>query len=144
MRDGVRLNLGSHSSPRNRRVARVAGEWTETSNKRLQVPMLPTGQNTVAGLYRTTMVGPGASLLDAFEAIETSTRVALCRRHCSRDVVSARVALSPEEGTGCWELLRIRDELYVILTDFAYSASRIEVVPGDDLVQFNFKVSGDM
>jgi len=58
--------------------------------------------------------------------------------------MTARVTLTPQEGQGHWELTRIRDDLYVIITDFTYRDSRVEFVPGDGLVQFNFKMSGDM
>jgi AraC-like DNA-binding protein len=96
------------------------------------------------GLFRTTIAGPGGSLADAFANIERSPHVTRLVKHPKRDLVTARVALTPQEGHGHWELTRIRDDLYVILTDFAYRDLRMELVPGDGLVQFNFKVSGDM
>jgi AraC-like DNA-binding protein len=65
-------------------------------------------------------------------------------RHAVRDLLSARVTLAPEEGSGYWELTRVRNDLYIILSDFTYKNPRFEFVPGDGLVQFNFKVSGDM
>ncbi len=65
-------------------------------------------------------------------------------RHPNRDVLSARVTLSPEEGQGYWELTRIRDDLFIILGNFTYKNPRYEFVPGDGLVQFNFRISGDM
>lgn len=96
------------------------------------------------GLYRTTTAGPGRTLLDAFEAIETLPRATRLLRHSARDLTSARVVLTPEEGEGFWELIRIRHELYLIISDFTYREPRFELVPGDDLVQFNFNLSGDM
>jgi AraC-like DNA-binding protein len=96
------------------------------------------------GLYRTTIAGPGRSLADAFANIEHSPHVERVLRHPKRDLVSARVTLTPEEGEGYWELTRVRDDLYVILGDFAYKNPRYEFVPGDGLLQFNFQLSGDM
>jgi len=52
--------------------------------------------------------------------------------------------LTPDEGEGYWELTRIRDDFYVIIMNFLYKHRRFELVPGDGLIQFNFKVSGDM
>lgn len=52
--------------------------------------------------------------------------------------------LTPDEGEGHWDVTRIRDEMYVLVENHAYRDPRIETVPGDGLVQFNFKVSGDM
>jgi AraC-like DNA-binding protein len=58
--------------------------------------------------------------------------------------MGARVSLPPEEGDGYFELTQIRDDIYVVVQNFAYKDLRIEFVPGDGLIQFNFKVSGDM
>ncbi len=96
------------------------------------------------GLYRTTIAGPGRSLADAFANIERSPQVERLLRHPARDLLCARVTLTPEEGQGYWELTRIRNDLYIILSNFSYKNPRFEFVPGDGLVQFNFKVSGDL
>lgn len=96
------------------------------------------------GLFRAAIAGPGRSLADAFANLERCSHVTQLLKHPSRDLVTARVVLTPHEGTGHWELTRIRDDIYVVITDFAYRDPRVEFVPGDGLVQFNFKVSGDM
>jgi len=90
------------------------------------------------------LAGPGHSLWDAFANLEQSLRVDRLLRHPTRHLLAARVSLTPEEGQGYWELTRIRNDLYVILTDFAYRDPRFELVPGDGLIQFNFRVSGDL
>lgn len=96
------------------------------------------------GLFRETIAGRGRSLADAFAHLERASHVTQLLKHPKRDLVTARVVLTPHEGLGHWELTRIRDDLYVIISNFAYREPRMELVPGDDLVQFNFKVSGDM
>ena len=96
------------------------------------------------GLYRTTIAGAGRSLPDAFAGMERSPRVERVLRHPKRDLLGARVTLTPEEGRGYWELTRVRDDLYIIQADYAYRDPRFEIVPGDGLIQFNFKISGDM
>jgi len=96
------------------------------------------------GLYRTILAGPGRSLPEAFASLEQSPEVERLIRHDKRGLLSARVTLKPEEGSGYWELSRIRSDLYVILSNFSYKDPRLELVPGDGLVQFNFKVSGDL
>src|SRR2546422_4670621 len=96
------------------------------------------------GLYRAVIAGPGRSLSDAFANLERSRNVSRVLRHEARDLLSARVTLTPEEGSGYFELTRIRNDLYVILSDFIYKDPRFEFVPGDGLVQFNFKLSGDL
>ncbi len=96
------------------------------------------------GLYRTTIAGSGRSLSDAFANLEQSPHVSRLLRHSPRDLLSARVSLNPDEGSGYWELTRVRNDLYIILSNFNYKNSRFEFVPGDGLVQFNFQLSGDL
>jgi AraC-like DNA-binding protein len=104
----------------------------------------PTSGLPSQGLYRTIIAGPGRSLADAFAKLEQSPQVSRVLRHAARDLLSARVTLVPEEGSGYWELTRVRNDLYIILSNFIYKNPRFEFVPGDGLVQFNFKLSGDL
>ncbi|MFL6601906.1 MAG: helix-turn-helix transcriptional regulator [Steroidobacteraceae bacterium] len=96
------------------------------------------------GLWRTVLAGAGHTLKEAFANLEQSSQVERLVRHPQRDLLGARVTLTPEEGEGYWELTRIRDDFYVIIMNFLYKHRRFELVPGDGLIQFNFKVSGDM
>jgi AraC-like DNA-binding protein len=96
------------------------------------------------GLFRTVLAGPGHTLAEAFASLEHAPQVERMSRHLKRDLLGARVNLAPEEGKGYWELTRIRNDIFVIIENFAYKNPRIELVPGDGLIQFNFKVSGDM
>ncbi|MGH8250572.1 MAG: helix-turn-helix transcriptional regulator [Steroidobacteraceae bacterium] len=96
------------------------------------------------GLFRTILAGSGHTLADAFANLEGEPQVEQITRHVKRDLFGARVTLAPNEGQGYWEFTRIRDDLYVVIENFAYRNPRIELVPGDGLIQFNFKVSGDL
>jgi AraC-like DNA-binding protein len=105
---------------------------------------VPEGNSRNDGLLRTIFAGPGRTLADAFANLEQSPQVERLCRHPQRDLVAARVSLTPEEGEGYWELTRIRNDFYVILWNFLYKNPRFEIIPGDGLVQFNFKISGDL
>jgi len=96
------------------------------------------------GLFRAVLAGPGRTLVDAFANLEQAPQVERLQRHPKRDLLSARVTLTPQEGQGYWELTRIRQDIYIIIENFSYKDPRVEFVPGDGLVQFNFRVSGDM
>jgi AraC-like DNA-binding protein len=100
--------------------------------------------SAINGLYRTQIAGVGRSLPEAFARLESSSGIERVLRHTRHDSLSARVALTRQEGEGYWELTRIRDDLFIILSNFKYHEARHEIVPGDGLVQFNFKVSGDL
>lgn len=114
-------------SSANRKPDAAAEKWTQSE-----------------GLFRTLLAGPGHTLADAFANLERAPHIVRMSRHVKRDLLGARVTLAPEEGEGYWELTRIRNDLFVIVENFAYKNPRIELVPGDGLVQFNFKVSGDL
>lgn len=58
--------------------------------------------------------------------------------------MAGRITLPPGEGNGYWEFTRIRNDLYIILMNFRYENPRIEQIPGDGLLQFDFKLSGDL
>lgn len=96
------------------------------------------------GLFRTTYAGPGHTLNEAFANIERAGDIERITRHPDRNLFGARVYLKPEEGNGYWDFIRIREEIFVIIMNFAYKDPRFEMLSGDDLVQFYFKLSGDL
>ena len=96
------------------------------------------------GLFRAILAGPGHTLADAFASLERVPHVERISRHPTRGLLGACISLAPEEGEGCWEFTRIRDEIYVVVANFAYKDPRVELVPGEGLISFSFKISGDM
>lgn len=96
------------------------------------------------GLWRTIFAGPGQGLGDVFANLERAPQIERIVRHPKRELIGARIALTPEEGEGYWDLTRIRDDLYVVVWNFVYKNPRFEIVPGDDLIQFNFRLTGDL
>ena len=96
------------------------------------------------GLFRALLAGPGHTMADAFANVEHDARAERVVRHPLLDMFGARVSLQPGEGEGYWELTRIRNEIYIITQNFSYRDPRLEIVPGDGLVQFNFRLSGDL
>jgi AraC-like DNA-binding protein len=97
-----------------------------------------------SGLFRAALAGRGCSLPDAFDSLERSVDAQRVLRHGRRNLFGARIPLDPMEGVGHWELTRIGSGVYVVVENFAYNHRRIELVPGDDLIQFYFKLSGDL
>ena len=114
---------------------------TSTTGRRTDVKSQPQPR---IGLFRTILAGSGHTLADAFASLEQAPQVEQINRHLKRGLVGARVTLPPDEGKRYWDLTQIRDDIYVVVANFRYKEPRVELVPGDDLVQFNFKLSGDM
>jgi AraC-like DNA-binding protein len=102
---------------------------------------MPTG---TGGLFRAVLAGPGRSLSDAFANLERAPSVQQVIRHPHRNLVGARITLTPEEGQGYWDFTKVGDQIFVVVGDFAYKDPRVEVVPGDGLVQFYFNLCGDL
>jgi AraC-like DNA-binding protein len=98
------------------------------------------GEGT-AGLFRAILGGRGATMSDAFDTLERTA--GLCR-HPVRDLLGTRIDLRPEEGEGYYDLTRIGRDVYVVVLNFTYKDPRIELIPGDGLIQFYFKLSGDL
>jgi AraC family transcriptional activator of pyochelin receptor len=97
-----------------------------------------------AGLFRSVLAGPGQSLSDAFEKLEHAPLFQSMSRHTKRGLLGGRIALHSHEGHGYWDLTRVRNDIFVVIANFTYNNTRMEFVPGDGLVQFNFKLCGDM
>ncbi|MFO1402762.1 MAG: hypothetical protein U1F30_16375 [Steroidobacteraceae bacterium] len=95
------------------------------------------------GLFRANLAGQGRTLGDAFANLERAHGVERLTRHVGRNLFGCRVRLNSDEGQGHWDFLRIRGEIYVVAGDFAYKDPRVELLSGDGLVQFYFKLSGD-
>jgi AraC-like DNA-binding protein len=96
------------------------------------------------GLFRTVIAGAGRSLSEAFANLESAPNIERISRHPHRKLIGARISLAPEEGEGYWDCTRIGEDVYVIIENFAYKDPRVELVPGDGLVQLYFKLTGDL
>jgi AraC-like DNA-binding protein len=112
---------------------------TETND----APQPAADSDSDRGLFRTALVGPGHTLEEAFDNLERNPLVQQITRHATRNLLGARVALAPSEGEGYWDFTRIRDEIYVIIQNYSYKDPRVELMGGDGLLQFNFRLSGD-
>src|SRR5690348_10464890 len=76
---------------------------------------VPESGSRSKGLWRTALGNPRQTLPEAFADLERSSQLDRVVRHVPRDLVSARLTLTPGEGSGYWEFTRIRDDFYVIL-----------------------------
>ena len=97
------------------------------------------------GLVRTALAGAGHSLAEAFANLERASEIQQITRHPQRKLIGARLAVKPEEGQGYWDLTQIgAADVYVIVLNFVYKHPRVEMLPGDGLIQFYFKLCGDL
>ena len=94
------------------------------------------------GLFRTALVGPGGTIRKAFEAMAQNPGDRPRRVNTRWNIAYTRVDLPPDEGTGCWKLVSISNEIYMIVTDCDYVSTRFETVPSEGLVEFHFVLEG--
>ena len=97
-----------------------------------------------SGLIRAVLGGPGATLAEAFLSLERAPGAATLTHHRNRELTGARLPLPAEEGEGYYDLTRIGKDVYVIVGNFAFKNPRAELIPGDGMIQFYFKLSGDL
>jgi hypothetical protein len=96
------------------------------------------------GCFVPSWAGPGASLMGIFTGMEQGPTASHLWRHPARNLVGSRWPLPDTEGTGFYDLTRIGDDLFVLASDACYPEPRLEAIPGDGLMQFYFKLSGDL
>lgn len=96
------------------------------------------------GLFRAFLAGPSGTLADAFANLERTAGVRVIARHPRRNLLGARIDFPSREGDGYWELTRIGEDVFVVVANVSYESSRRELVPGDGMIQFYFKLSGDL
>ena len=105
---------------------------------------LPESRSRDEGLWRTALGIPRQTLPEAFANLEQAPQIERVVHHHQRDLVAGRVTLPAAEGKGYWEFTRIRDEFYVVVMNVLSQNPRIELVPSDRLIHFDFKLSGDL
>ena len=98
----------------------------------------------VEGLFRSILAGSGRSLREAFASLRDSERVDKIIEHPIRPLLGARIVLHESEGNGHWNFLAFGEDLFLIVSDFMYADPRLERLPGDDLLDFHIKLSGQL
>ena len=73
-----------------------------------------------------------------------SPRVRSSKEFPERGLFGARVELEENEGQGYYELLEIRDSIYVVTENVEYSDARLEFLPGDGLLSFHIRLAGQL
>lgn len=97
---------------------------------------------TLKGLWRQAIGRDSPSLRSVFRALRAESEARGALIDVSEGVFFARVPLDPEDGTGTWRFLSIREEIFCIITECVYSDDRLEVVRDEGFVEFHFQLEG--
>lgn len=96
-----------------------------------------------AGLFRTRLAGRHARTREAFDVLRQRVRPLIMG--AGRDPIGLygeRLCVSDAQSEGHWELISLRDEIFLILSDCHYSAPRTESVLPEGFVEFHFMLQG--
>lgn len=96
------------------------------------------------GLFRATVAGPNARLTEVFDHLYERVRAGADGTAQARGfgLYGATVAVPGEAEEGRWELINVRDEIFIVISDCNYSFSRTEHVLPEGFVEFHFTISG--
>jgi AraC-like DNA-binding protein len=86
----------------------------------------------------------GNRLEEAFSALENHPNISRLAEHKNRKTIAARINISPEEGKGYWDFIKISDELFVVVANYTYIDPRLEKMAGEGFIEFHIKLTGQL
>jgi AraC-like DNA-binding protein len=96
-------------------------------------------------VFRPTTAPHGFGLADIFRDLEHSPAAKQVSRHGRRELFSALIPLTSNEGSGHWELTRIGSNVFIVVGDNSYHQCQSMRVPGEDrLLTFSFRLAGEI
>lgn len=93
-------------------------------------------------LFRKVVAGHGQGVADVFASLGSGGDSQLIAENPGRGTQAARMTVRPEDGHGHYEFYRISSQFFVVTLDCIYDAPRLEMLPGEDLIEFYVKLSG--
>lgn len=96
------------------------------------------------GLARSLLGGEGDSLIDVFDKIRNYSGLTFLIENVEKEWFGARLEVNETEGSGHWEFCQFGEDFYVVISDLIYAEPRQEYCPGDGLLQFHIKLSGNL
>jgi AraC-like DNA-binding protein len=98
------------------------------------------------GLFRQASLGngPATTVTNLFANLGTLSRGEAIGEHPERHLQGSRIPIERSQGHGTWELYRLDQDLFVVAADCIYDSPRVEIVPGEGLVEFHLRLSGTL
>jgi AraC-like DNA-binding protein len=99
-----------------------------------------------AGLFREELIGsrPARTTGNIFANLPHVNRGELIADDPVRRSQGTRLLIDRTQGTGTWEFYRLESDLYLLAADCVYDTARVETVPGEGLVEFHLRLSGEL
>lgn len=96
------------------------------------------------GLLRQVLAGAGSGLRQVFATLAEGGHPYERRVNTRWNTTYTRVDLPAEEGSGCWKLFSVSDDIFMVVTDCDYTSPRVEHVPAEGLVEFHYVLEGPL
>jgi AraC-like DNA-binding protein len=98
------------------------------------------------GLHRQALVGstPAKTVKNLFSDLRQIRSGEFMGEDTERHLQGARVIVDRAEGHGTCDLYRLDQDLYVVATDSTYDSPRLELVPGEGLLEFHLRLTGEL
>ncbi len=98
------------------------------------------------GLFRreSLSTGPAGTVGNLFADLRRVSRGEFIAEHPERHLQGTRVHIDRSQGHGTWEFYRLDQNLYVVAADGVYDNTRIEIAPGEGLVEFHLRLTGTL
>ena len=98
------------------------------------------------GLFREELIGsaPARTTGNIFSNLSNVNRGELIADDPVRRSQGTRLLIDRTQGTGTWEFYRLESDLYLLAADCVYDTARVETVPGEGLVEFHLRLSGEL
>lgn len=96
------------------------------------------------GFFRPMLAHRSSSIKEAFLAIRGAPGVAAICEYPDRHLLAARLDVDRLDGEGYWEFVQIGHSIYLVIENLVYNDTRVEFVPGDGLLSFHVRLSGEL
>jgi len=94
------------------------------------------------GLFRTRLAGRHARTTEAFHCLRATAEHAAAPHAKGPALYGQRVAVSDDPAEGYWEMISLRDEIFLVITSCHYAKERTESVLPEGFVEFHFILKG--
>ncbi|MCK9513375.1 MAG: AraC family transcriptional regulator [Pigmentiphaga sp.] len=96
----------------------------------------------MSGLYRSAAYRSAATMGEMFGALQGGSDVSAASRIHNHHGFAVRLPVAEGPVAGSWELAEFFGKGYVAVSDCRFAQARTEHVPGDDVIELHFSLTG--
>lgn len=105
-------------------------------------PFLSSPGVTDDGLFRARLAGRHSRTTEAFERLRSTAQHVMPTHTKGVGLYGGKVAVSDDPAEGHWEMISLKDEIFLVISDCQYAKARSESVLPEGFVEFHFMLKG--